>query len=574
MQTHDKLVELDYDTGIKLNNKILENKEVYDQAILYIQNNYKNITKELILFLFSQLYELKKPVISFSSFFNTYEYYKFKFRNIPKEKIEKSDTSISTGKKIIHGTKSNDTNEVSLGHSDLNLSALYKWLEEKKWEYAIWISKDDRDHNKNCQGQMDPDGSAFKKLVKGYGLTFSNRNGWETIIYNKDGLYFSWSINKNGICRFWINDNLSWELFFKLLQNKLKECHLTAEEFKELIECLENVDKDKLFYLETANLIGPREIIEREFNKACLVYTKTYFNGLYLPIKIEIDKSTGPYEIEFKGAEGPTRRLQDVTVRALETVQSLGHLEFLLDSNLQIGSDTNELAHKNYGSIDQLLQQIIPKEELLVEFSEIDGRVFNLDIKTDIQHIELKQHFRDLLREVKNNTDGLKNNSDNLGQTILLLDEGIQELKENYKDVIFENIEPVVNGLSSLHQNVIDSKIEITKEIKNGVDEIKKDIKNVSDNLKAIIESNFKHLRNQLKNNLYLTLRKIDTIPSLTAKNLSNELKLSQKTIYFYLKELQDKNLIVSEIKKNGHKGRPPKIFKSIIKKFNKKEEI
>lgn len=548
----DKLVELDYDTGIKLTNKILGNKGVYDQAILYIQNNYKNITKELILFLFSRLYDAKKPIVSFTDFYNTYEYYQFKFRNSP---VEKTDTLISTAKEISSEAKNNDTSEVSVGHSELDLSALYKWLEEKKWEYCIWISKDDRDHNKNCQGQMDLEGVAFKKLVKGYGLTFSNQNGWETIIYNKDGLYFSWSINKNGICRFWINDNLSWELFFRLLHQRLKVCNLTNKELKELIECLKDQEKSKLFLLETANLIGPREIIERDFNKACLIYKKAYFDGLYLPVEVKIDKSTGPYEIEFKGAEGPTRRLQDVTVRAFETVQSLSSMEFLIDSNLQISSATNELTHSNQGVLQSLQQQIISKEDVLVEFSELDGRLFNLDIKTDIQHVELRQDFKNLLK-------GVKNNSDNLGEAIILLDKGIQELKKNYDDVIFENIEPVIVGLSSVNQNVIKSKTEITKEIKNGVKEIRKDIKKVSDNLKEIIESNFKALRVRLKNNLYLLIRKLDTLPGVTAKELSNELKLSQKTIYLYLKKLQDKKLIISEIKKSTKKGRPPRIFK------------
>lgn len=32
--------------------------------------------------------------------------------------------------------------------------------------------------------------------------------------------------------------------------------------------------------------------------------------------------------MEFIGANGPTRRLQDVTVRAFETTQVLGQLEF------------------------------------------------------------------------------------------------------------------------------------------------------------------------------------------------------------------------------------------------------
>lgn len=47
---------------------------------------------------------------------------------------------------------------------------------------------------------------------------------------------------------------------------------------------------------------------------------------------------------------------------------------------------------------------------------------------------------------------------------------------------------------------------------------------------------------------------------------------LGLKTMYSYLKLLQDKNLIKSKKKKSSRPGRPPRIFKSIIK--NKKRGI
>ncbi|MFW9970921.1 MAG: MarR family transcriptional regulator [Candidatus Odinarchaeota archaeon] len=560
----NKLIELDYDSGITINTKILENKEVYEQAILFIDNSYKNLSKELISLFFSRFIDKKEPSISFNGLYEDFEYYRFKYKDFP---VEENLTSISSGKEDLQRGKNNDISEVSLGHSVLDLSALYKWLEEKKWEYCIWISKTDRDHDKGCIGQLDPDGFVFRKLVEGFNLTFSNEdNGWRQIIYAKDGLYFSWAINKNGYLRFWINDYLSWERFFKSLQKKVEICNLTTEEFKELIEILEDSEKKKLFKLETANLIGPREIIEREFNKACLVYEKVYFDGLYLPVQIHIDKSKGPYEIEFKGAEGPTRRVQDVTVRAFETVQSLGQLDYKLDSALEVGVANNQ-------QITVLEQKILPKQELQSEFSELNARILNLDIKNDIQQLDIKERIEYLKRLfpklkdtiIELNNEGsierakIRDNIANLIVEILNLDTNIQgninEAKKMVEDLFLDTSNEI--------QNVKD---EIIQKIESSVELINKNI----DNLKDYIFEEFIQVRSQVKNALYLTLRKLDQLPGITAKKIAAELKVSQKTIYSYLKKLQDKDLVNFEIKESNGPGRPPKIFKLNLQKLIK----
>ena len=435
----------------------------------------------------------------------------------------------------------------------MDLSALYNWLEEKKWSYCIWISKIDRDHNINPLGQLDPSGSAFTKLIDGLGLTFLNRNGWESVIGKKDGLYFSFSCNKNGYLRFWINEKLSWELFFDLLQERLKACNLTTEEFKEIIEALEDDEKKKLFLLETANVIGPRDIIEREFNKACLVYKKAYFKGLYLPVLVKIDKSKGPFEIEFQGADGPTRRLEDVTVRAFETVQSLGHLEFLQKSNLEVNIANNELLEKNEKSIinvesslGSLQQLVMPKEEVLVEFSEIDGRLFNLDIKTDIQHVEVKTHFRDLLK-------ASLNNASNISELIALLDQEIPELKVNFKEVIFENIEPLFAG-----QRLIVKKIDETSD---KITNLKNNISKKFESLQEYLSKEFQDVKIKNKNALYLIVRKLHKIPNLTVSEIFSELNVSKTTVYSYFKKLQERELIGHVISKKSRPGRPSKIY-------------
>ena len=489
-----------------------------------------------------------------------YEYYKSRYETptkliSPIEKKHDTETLISTAKKIPKKkAKSNDPSEVSLGHSKLNLSALYEWMGKMKWSYCIWMSKLNRDHNINPMGQLNPNGKTFTKLINGLGLTFSNQNTWENIIGKKDGLYFSFSATKYGFLRFWINEHLSWEKFFELLQEKLKCCNLTTEEFKEIIECLEGDEKKKLFLLETANITGPRDIVEKNFNKACLIYKKVYSDGLYLPVKVKIDKSKGPHETEFIGPYKPTRTLQECTVNPLAVTEGIGYLDSKLDSTLQVSLINNEHLEKTEKSIiniesslGSMQQLVIPKERVLVEFSEVNGRLFNLDIKTDIQHVEVKTHFRDLLK-------ASLNNSNNISELIALLEQEIPELKINFKEVIFENIEPLFAG-----QRLITEKI----------DDLSGVISEKFESLQEYLSKEFNDVKIKNKNALYLIVRKLHQIPNLTVSEMLSELNVSKTTVYSYFKKLQERELIDFMTLKNSKPGRPPKFY-NLTKKTKK----
>lgn len=103
----------------------------------------------------------------------------------------------------------------------------------------------------NLQGNLDIKGKIFQQLVNGFEIDFSNRNGWETIIYAKEGLGFSCSINKNGIIRFWIKKNL--ELFIERLYFILqKVMRINREDFKILIKELKTPENlEQIFKVGT-----------------------------------------------------------------------------------------------------------------------------------------------------------------------------------------------------------------------------------------------------------------------------------------------------------------------------------
>ncbi|MBA7514008.1 hypothetical protein ES705_06026 [subsurface metagenome] len=389
-------------------------------------------------------------------------------------------------------------------------------------------------------------------------MTFSNQNGWEQIIYAKEGLYFSWAVKKNGLLRFWIHDYMTWELFFKLLQKKLEICNFTPEEFKEFIDVLQDSEKKHLFRLETANLIGPREVVEREFNKACLIYKQTYFGGLLLPVLIKIDKSKGPNENEFIGANGPTRRLQDVTVRAFETTQVLGRLEFLQDSNLQMSAATHDVVINMNNNLCTIQQQV-PK---------VEARVFNLDKKV-VKSIQNQKDIKKRIELIRNILPKIQN------ELILANSRGALERVE-IRHSLVQLIYQLLRLDTNFHKDNRATKVLIenaffdtSNEINSAKDEIIEKLETIDNSiqekfkdLQKYIESEFQNLHSRVKSNLYLTIRKLDHLPEITAKNLAAELNVSRKTVYSYLKKLQDKKLITSQVKKTPGPGRPGKIFK------------
>jgi len=577
------------------------------------------------LLFFDRLYRRRDPIITFNWLPLDYESCKIRAEKSP---VETKRTSPSTAKKNSQGSKKNDGSEVSGGHSNsflsgvsekvlehelgvnlpqslgsshdtkLDLDKLYEWLEKAKWEYCIWISTLNRDHNFNPRGKIDPNGSTFTKIVNGLKLHFKS-NTWSTIIYREDGIYFSWSMNSNGHMSFWLNEKLSLELFFRHLQEKLEPCNLTTKEFKALIEGikhrntenerkrlfklmtknefeklkeqLDSIKDSEMQELETANIIGPAGIIARDFNQACLVCKKIFFKGLYLSVLIKIDKSKGPFEIEFIGPEGPTRRLQDVVSRALQTVESLGQLEFLLESSIEILCANNELLVNNSEKLDnikanleslqetdskmhQQVQQLMPRQELLCEFSEIDAHLINLDYKTGLYHYDLKKDLSELFKRVLTN-------SLDLADFITSFDTELLKLKEEYKDAFGEFEEDVVTGLNTIQKDVLAAKSEVIEEIKNGVEVLKNDIKTSSDDLATLIKEEFQTLGEDIQNRMYRLLKVVKIVPKITAKELSTQLNISQKTVYKYLKKLQEKKLVSSTKRSLKGRGRPSLVF-------------
>jgi predicted nucleic acid-binding Zn-ribbon protein len=541
-----------------------------------------------------------------------YEYYRYKMQYVLTDKQKERETTISTAKKTDStADKTSEVFDVSGHQRTLNLSALYKFLEEKKWQYCIWISKLDRDHNIQIRGQLDSTKVLFKKLVTGFGLTFKNKNGWETPVRNdpdKKQYTFTMSIHKNGHVRLWIGQYMSEELFFKDLIEVMKPCKLTPEEFQEFVNSYKDSNSRQMFYLETANLIGPREIIEKEFNKACLIYQNVYYKGLYHPVLVKIDKSKGPFEIEFIGPEEPTRRLQDVTVRPFEVVQSLGELEYRLDSNIELSMYSLEQNRENkleliniqnsLGSVTQLIEKSSISKE-----TETEDKPVGTNIEKQLTDInEAIKDFAKTKEDVNGDSEKIVSNLKELAESVKELAESAKEVPEKIQKTIEElaemqknfenrmttsettikeefhnNTEEVILQFGDIEKKIKTEIENATKDINKNNTDLKTEITQVSADLRNIdkkIDDTFnkamdelkKEFRTSLYNNLYLITRQLQLVPEQTAREIEKLLNVSKKSLYHYLNILQTKKIITSKTKKSKKPGRPIKIF-SILKR-------
>jgi hypothetical protein len=246
--------------------------------------------------------------------------------------------------------------------------------------------------------------------------------------------------------------------------------------------------------------------------------------------------------------------LQDITSRAVEVVESMGVLDFKLNSELQVSLSNNELLEKHgkkivevETGIEQLQQQIVGKDEFKIEATELEGQLLNLFVENDVYQLEQRTHFTNLLKASLKNAKTAQLNAENIIDLIKTLEREFPELKNNIEQIVYDNIEPIVSGQQALVQKIDNLNTSIKKEF---------------DTLKEFVSSEFKETRIQVRNNLYLVLRKMQELPGATVKELTKELNLPKSSVYYYFKKLQDKKLIELLGIKNGVVGRPSKVFK------------
>lgn len=538
-----------------------------------INTNYKGVIKELNLFFFRELYDRKIPILSFSRINESHEFYKSYFK---KSRSEPTKTTISTGKKDkisdeISGS-SGESHPVSVGLGsregegldsvklcDLPTDYIPEVIQKRKNDFGIWISKVALRHFESLKCKLAIDDPIFQKIetyfIPSYG-EYSDKNSWATPIDNEKkkelGICFGFQFTKYGTVRIHLSGQKDIEYFttdfFEVFSKMLDDSEIVK--FLEML-ILERKEKP-VFYVHDARHIGPKEIVDKEFKGAHIKVNEVHWFGK-IKWDARIDYSE-PMKPHIEG-EGPMAQVGNFMKLIDGSPEFIANLSELRELNYRTGDTTQEI-YKGVGLLSDLVLEVKEWQK---------DKDFNDDL--------LFQEFQDFQGNIKDIAELLKLKTDNEKiQTEILknfnnaLELGFDEIGVKIEDLYVADIVP---SLKLLETKVDENHDKIIDELKEHTDTLKNEIKESSDEIKELIESEFETIGQQVKNNLYLMLRKLNALPGQTAKELSKELGKSQKTIYSYLKKLQDKHLIISQSsKKTSSRGRHARCFKVIYQKL------
>jgi len=405
-------------------------------------------------------------------------------------------------------------------------------IESKKIEMAIWISKIKRDHNYDPMGRIDEFSDLFKKLVDHYNLTFLNKSGYDRLVGKNDGFCFSMTMNKSGHIHLWVNQTrgyYDWTLFIKQFFNEFQ--FLSFDEQSQLLQCFE-YSRNKLFILETAKTIGPKSLIDANWKGACVACKRLIWKGKFNDVMVWIDYSKGPAEIEFHGAEGPCRLMQELLTMPYEIAESMGRFESIL-------------------------------EEFLTQFEFIEQGFMDLSQTIAKNHDALIQNIKESKSQEGTHFDILSSNQRGI---ITTLDNRFNDVDFQLQQIYDQNSGNQIVLLDSIHNNheeVIQVVQYTSNKMLSGLEVLDKKIDSKFDDLyREIVEMMDTH-NEKFKNNLYLVIRAIHNIPGATINEISQffnseDIDIKIKQIYAYVKRLENEGLIkkLTINESAGRKGR------------------
>jgi hypothetical protein len=250
-------------------------------------------------------------------------------------------------------------------------------------------------------------------------------------------------------------------------------------------------DKDHIYYIEMACVIGPKPIIDEYYKNSC--FTLNYRNGKNITKKIKfvIDKSKGNWEFETNGKLKDCARIIGAFTHNLEFITGLENIEInehnIMQDNIEIKKQlTNlyEYHQKNESRVNETLTK-------LIQLIEIGQNLNNISIqKIDFlaaQNTAFLNEFKEnnaILKELlKNNekiayeilssnsykdnffaeTQRLRNYTQTDTQKIINLCNRIvahqDQMKTDLKEEIFGNSEEILNNINFLNEKLTEHSI-------------------------------------------------------------------------------------------------------------------
>lgn len=584
-------------------------KDILNQFRNDIYSNYNEQETNFLTFIFTILEKNEFGFISYIGLFNNFYHYlpeeikleseiksSEKEEDHQKQKQELSSISDGTkkdslrdenlvgfsGESVPHPIVIGEQEEGEVIVDDIRvipINEVAERISEPIERFGIWISKIDLDHVITWNGKYDLTDERylelFGKIEENLNVEYG-KNTWAYPIQKNDGYLISVALQKKrhsaeryvGTIRVNIPRHFDPEIIFQEAYFRIFH-FLDAEEHKLVLdELLDEETKDGLFYVELANAVAPEPIVRENFRKAKLECEMYNGAGGKTWVRVVIDYSLGKGkpEIEIKGQKVPSENLRDCIKNPVVYANSIVHMKNVLrkDNRIHLG-----MLQENGQVLVQVNEKMDAQKEQLESYSEkMEGyhdKVNVIDIKQDIIQVEnrnnflsLKQHFRKVLQ-------GIKNHSDDLGESVKYLDRDIQELKPYIDDVSYENAKEILNGVESFIQTHKRENAQSFRNISEKIEtldfEIKKGFDTMKHFLEDIIKKEFSDFNTQLQNNLYLIVRKLHELPKITVNELLKEVDIPRSSLYNYLSKLRESNLVEMDKQNDGTPGRPKGVY-------------
>lgn len=512
---------------------------------------------------------------------------------------EISKTTISTAKKDPSGDETSGKSGLSHPHavqkggrgredieprelSDLPIDLIPDLVQKRKDDFGIWISQEAIRHFESLTCNFDVNDPVFQK-IENYFRPVYGSNSWATPIDNGKkeelGICFGVQFTRKGFLKVHLSDNKDAEVFIKQFFELFSQ-FLTDEDIIKFLEMLTLSRSHKpVFFIHEARNIGPKKVIDEDFKGAHIKVNEVHWFGeIKWDARIDYSKPFAPH-IEGHGPMpqvGNFMKLIDGSPEFIANLSEVRELEYRI----------RDKVHDNYNGIGELSSfvldhgrtlQLVNKnilntyKDTLSYISEVDARLFGLDILIDSNQVVTNKHLINIHKLHNKEIEELVNMNNNICQTVAEESIDIQETMKERAEVIIEGQDEILAAQGKNHHE-LKQKLEI---IDGKFDSLEKSIK-------GAIKEEFESFGNKFKNNLKLVIRQLHLLPGRTAHEISEVLNCSKSAVYSYLKKLQDHNLIESYKIPTGQKGRPKGFymvsdkFKNLIKnrrKNNKKGE-
>ena len=546
-----------------------------------------------MIFIFNLLLKRKFNWLDWKSLHNNYIY---------KIKSPIEEEEISTGEENL---KKKDKNRDSSGRShpspsnferrapenvepknlsDVPIQMVPGLLNKRKDDFGIWISRVALRHFQSLICYLDAvNDSIFSKFEQHFDPEYAT-NRWATPISNEKrdemGINFSFQMSEKGTIRIHPNTK-NIQAFTQDFFTIFKPI-LTDNEMIRFLELLSLERKKKPVYkIHDARHVGPKDIVKEEFKGAHVKVNEVHWFGkINYDVRVDWSEPSRPH-IESQGPVAQTGNLMKLIDGSPEFISNLSEIR-------ELSYDSNDKIHENHVGIGKLSDIVMNNGQALQLIhqdttsyvSEVDAHLNNVELQSQIRHEDLVHklklikkefpHLKDLFIEAhkKNSKENIKLRKylANIVVGIMNLQaidhEDHEQILNEIQQVFLDTSNEMNNGFQEVHGAIYGAKDEIVQVFNDKFD-----------TFKDLVFKEFKDVRFAIKNSLYLILRKIDRAPGLTAKELSKNMKVSQKTVYNYLKRLQENGIIISEKKNSSGRGRPSRSFTLNLKKLLKLKE-